>query len=269
MQERAPVCRTCAVQYPPDGAPDVCVICADERQWVPAGGQRWTTLADLAAEGHALDIRVLEPGLTGVGVSPALGIGQRACLVRTDHGNLLWDCVGYLDEPAVAAIADLGGVAGIAVSHPHFYGAMVAWSRAFDAPLWLPTADREWVVRDDADIRWWADEVVPLPGLHLVQCGGHFDGSTVLVWPDGADGRGALFVGDTATVVKDGGVSVMRSYPNLIPLPASTVRAVAARATRHPFDRVYGGWWDAVIDAGGPAAFERSVARYARWVGGA
>ena len=265
----APVCRTCAVQYPPGPQPGSCVICEDERQWVPATGQRWTTLGELADEGHASDVRDLEPGVTGIGVTPHLGIGQRACLVRTPAGNLLWDCVGFIDEAAVAAVAARGGLAGIAASHPHFYGARVEWSRAFGgAPLYLPVADREWVVRDDTAIHWWDDEVEPLPGLHLVRCGGHFDGSAVLVWDAGAGGRGAAFVGDTATVVKDGNVSFMRSYPNLIPLPAATVRDVARRVTRHRFDRVYGGWWDAVIDRGGMVAVERSAQRYVRWVGG-
>ena len=264
----APVCRTCAVQYPPGAPPDICVICADERQWVPSGGQQWTTLHELHREGHRIDVRELEPDLLGVGVTPSLGIGQRGCLIRTPKGNLLWDCVGYIDDEAVAAIGRQGGLAGIAASHPHFYGAMVEWSSAFDgAPLFVPSADREWVVRTDTDIVWWSNEIEPLEGLHLIQCGGHFDGSAVLAWPAGAEGRGALFVGDTATVTSDREfVSFMRSYPNLIPLPAPTVRDLVARATRHPFDRVYGGWWDRVIAADGYAAFERSLARYLRWI---
>ncbi len=40
------ICATCAVEHA--GRPEVCAICADERQWVPAGGQRWTTLGELA-----------------------------------------------------------------------------------------------------------------------------------------------------------------------------------------------------------------------------
>jgi hypothetical protein len=269
IEETAPVCRTCAVQYPPGPVPAECIICEDERQWVPADGQRWTTLRELAGEGHKIDVRDLEPGLTGLGVAPHLGIGQRACLLQTPAGNLLWDCFGFIDDAAVDAVRARGGLMGIAVSHPHFYGAMVEWSHAFDgAPLFLPAADRAWVVRADTVIRWWDDEIEPLPGLHLVQCGGHFDGSAVLAWEAGADGRGALFVGDTATVVKDRNVSFMRSYPNLIPLPAGTVDDVASRATRYPFDRVYGGWWDAVIDSAGQAAFERSRRRYVRWVTG-
>lgn len=261
----APVCRTCAVQHSPGQRPATCVICDDERQWVPVDGQQWTSLAQLRAEGHHIEVRDLEPLISGVGVTPSVGIGQRALLVRTAAGNLLWDCVGFVDDAGVTAVAERGGIAAIAVSHPHFYGAMVEWSHAFDnAPLLLPTADRAWVLRDDTEIQWWDDELEPLPGVHLVQCGGHFDGSAVLVVDDAADGRGALLVGDTATVVADRHVSFMRSYPNLIPLPAPTVRNVAARVTRYPFATIYGGWWDRVI-TGDPQLVERSAQRYIGW----
>jgi hypothetical protein len=261
----APVCRTCAVQHRPGPPPAVCPICADERQWVPADGQHWTSLAGLRAEGHRTEVRDLEPGLAGLGVTPRLGIGQRALLVRTAAGNVLWDCVGFIDDDGVAAVAARGGIAAIAASHPHFYGAMVEWSHAFDdAPLLLPSADRAWVLRDDAPITWWEDEIEPVPGVHVVQCGGHFDGSAVLTADGAADGRGAVLVGDTATVVQDRHVSFMRSYPNLIPLPAATVHDVAARVTRHPFARIYGGWWHTAID-GDAALVRRSAERYARW----
>ena len=265
VAEHAPVCRTCAVQHPPGPTPSTCAICSDERQWVPADGQHWTTLAQLRAEGHQIDIRDLEPGLTGVGVAPALGIGQRALLVQTDAANILWDCVGFIDDDGVKAVAARGGVAAIALSHPHFYGAMVEWSHAFDdAPLYLPSADRAWVLRGDTRITWWDDEIDPLPGVHLVQCGGHFNGSAVLVVDAAADGSGVVLVGDTATVVADRHVSFMRSYPNLIPLPATTVRAVAGRVTRHPFARIYGGWWESAID-GDARLIQRSAERYIGW----
>ncbi len=263
--EHAPVCRTCAVQYPPGSAPSTCTICTDERQWVPSDGQHWTTLGRLRTEGHRTDVRDLEPVITGIGVTPTLGIGQRACLVRTAEGNVLWDCVGYIDDAGVAAVAQRGGLTAIAASHPHFYGAMVEWSKAFDnAPLYLPSADRAWLMRADTAIRWWDGEIEPLPGTHLIQCGGHFDGSAVLVVDAAAGGSGAVLVGDTATVVRDHHVSFMRSYPNLIPLPVETVRNVAHRLTRYPFARIYGGWWDTAID-GDHDLIERSVQRYVRW----
>ena len=266
--EDAPVCRTCAVQHRPGQRPDLCAICADERQWVPADGQQWTTLAGLRAEGHRIEVRDLEPGLAGIGVTPHLGIGQRALLVRTPAGNVLWDCIGFIDDEGVAAVAARGGISAVAASHPHFYGAMVEWSHAFDdAPLLLPSADRAWVLRDDTPITWWEDEIEPVPGVHVVQCGGHFDGSAVLTVDAAADGRGAVLVGDTATVVRDRHVSFMRSYPNLIPLPATIVRDVVQRATRYPFERVYGGWWDTVI-AADSSVFSRSAERYIRWSSG-
>ncbi|HSJ56919.1 MAG TPA: MBL fold metallo-hydrolase, partial [Anaerolineae bacterium] len=77
------------------------------------------------------------------------------------------------------------------------------------------------------------------------------------------DGKGALFSGDTLTVVPDRRhVSFMYSYPNLIPLPARTVRRIAAAVEPYPFDRIYGGWWDRVIESDAKAGVARSVARY-------
>ena len=38
------ICATCGNHYPDqESPPEKCVICADERQWVPPSGQRWTT----------------------------------------------------------------------------------------------------------------------------------------------------------------------------------------------------------------------------------
>ena len=233
------------------------------------GGQTWTTLEELAQKGHRVDIRELEPDLAGVGIAPSFGIGQRALLVRTPAGNVLWDCIGYIDDAAIAAIRARGGIAGIAFSHPHFYGVMVEWSRAFGgAPIYIPRADAEWVQYDDPALVRWERAHEVLPGVTLVQCGGHFEGSAVLHWAAGAGGRGALLVGDTLTVVPDVRyVSFMRSYPNHIPLPAEPVRAIVRAIRPYRFDRVYGGWWDRVISAGGLAAVERSAHRYLRWIG--
>src|SRR5919198_4153401 len=121
------ICATCAVQHAEGPAPpDGCAICQDERQWVPAGGQRWTTLAELTEAGHRTELRELEPDLLGIGVEPQLGIGQRALLVRTPQGNLLWDPPGFLDDAAVERVRALGGLAAISSSPPHFFGADVS-----------------------------------------------------------------------------------------------------------------------------------------------
>jgi len=264
------ICVTCGVQQvPSDRPPSTCPICQDERQYVRQSGQEWTTLDAMGSIGHRIELRDLEPGLTGVGIEPSFGIGQRALLVQTPDGNVLWDCVGYIDDAAVETIRSLGGVAGVAMSHPHFYGAMVEWSRAFaGAHIHVPEADMEWVQRPDGAVRPWSGALELVPGVTLVQCGGHFEGSAVLHWKGGAGGRGALLVGDTMTVVQDVRyVSFMRSYPNIIPLPASEVRRIVDAVRPYAFDRVYGGWWDRVMPSGGIEAVERSAHRYLHWIG--
>jgi hypothetical protein len=257
------ICLTCGVQHAPSAEPPTgCAICSDERQYVGWQGQRWTTMAELSAE-HATVLREEETDLVGVGLEPAFAIGQRALLVRTPDGNVLWDCLSLLDDSTYQRIAELGGIAAICMSHPHFYGSYVEFADAFDARVLIPRADQQWIRRPSDRVEFFDDEVAAVPGLTLARIGGHFDGAAVLHWPAGSDGRGALLTGDTITVVQDRSwVSFMWSYPNLIPLDAGTVREIADRVSRFAFDRVYGGWWGRVVVADGAAAVRRSADRY-------
>jgi hypothetical protein len=108
------ICRTCGVEHADAAAPpERCVICEDDRQYVGWGGQQWTTRAELLAAGHRNELRELEPGLTGIGITPAFSIGQRALLVQTEGGNVLYDCISLLDDGARAAIEARGGLAAI------------------------------------------------------------------------------------------------------------------------------------------------------------
>lgn len=258
------ICVTCGTQFAETaGPPDACPICQDERQYIGANGQQWTTLDALCETHHAV-IKPVEPGLTGIGTHPDFGIGQRALLVQTTAGNVLWDCISLLDEPTIAAVGALGGVNAIAISHPHFYSSMVKWSHVFDAPIYLHANDRRWVMRPDPAIVFWEGETVPLlGGMTLIRCGGHFTGGQVLHWPEGADGAGALLTGDILTVVSDRRyVSFMYSYPNLIPLPASTVEHIAHAVEPFSFDRIHGAWWGRSVLRGASDAVAHSAARY-------
>ena len=261
------ICVRCAVQYPDTPAPpSSCPICEDEREAVPPSGQEWTDPAELR-RGYRTEIRSEEPGLTGIGVTPEFGIGQRALLVRTDAGNVLWDCVPLLDEPGRRAIDDLGGLSAICLSHPHFYAAHLEFAEAFDVPVYLPRADEQWIPRRSPRIELFDDEVEPVPGVTVARIGGHFDGACVLHWPAGADGRGALLTGDTIMVVEDRRwVGFLWSYVNLVPLDAVAVDGIARRVARFRFDRMYGGWWDHVVLDGGAEAVRRSADRYVRCV---
>lgn len=265
------ICSTCGVQAAEsERPPEVCKICEDPRQYVGFDGQRWTTIEEMRAAGYRNEIRDEEPRLTGVSTVPRFAIGQRALLVQTAAGNILYDCISYIDEETVAAIQALGGIQGICFSHPHFYDSMIEWSHAFDdAPVYVPEADREWVTRPDPVIEYWDGQPRELvPGVTLIQTGGHFDGSAVLHWRDGAEERGALLVGDSITVVPDRRyVSFMYSYPNLIPLDASGVRSVVASVEPYEFDRIYGGWWERNVMSDARGAIERSLERYLRSIG--
>ena len=259
------ICKTCGVQFAEsDQPPSECPICLDPRQYVGWEGQRWTTMDDLVSDGYKNDLRDEEARLLGIGITPSFTIGQRALLVQTPNGNVLYDCISLLDSDAVAEIERRGGIAYICFSHPHFYDSMVEYSYAFDAPIIIPEADREHVMRPDPAIEYWdGNPLELLPGATLIQCGGHFDGSAVLHWRDGADGKGALLVGDSITVVPDRRfVSFMTSYPNLIPMSESKVRGILSAVEPYEFDRIYGGWWGRNVMSGAKDAVTRSAERY-------
>jgi hypothetical protein len=266
------VCTACGTQYPPSsGAPAQCIICEEERQYVPPRGQTWTTLAGLSI-GHFNSYRQHEPGVIGIGTQPQFAIGQRALLVCTPDGNILWDCIAFLDAATVTLINGLGGLKAIAISHPHFYTTMVEWSRAFGGiPIHLHADDRCWIMRPDPAIRLWDGETLKLmPDVTLIRGGGHFPGATVLHWAKGAGGRGILCSSDIATVTTDRKfLTFMRSYPNLIPLSAKQVTAIAAALAPFEFDTIYGHYFDRVITGGGKQILQISVKRYVDAIGGA
>ncbi len=243
------ICGTCGTQFAATEAPPAeCPICADDRQYLAPNGQRWTTLSSLQETYHNV-IKPVETNLTGIGTHPTFAIGQRALLVQTPEGNLLWDCISLIDDPTIAAVKALGGVDAIVISHPHFYSCMVEWAHAFDATIYLHAADRRWVMRQDPSITFWDGKTKSLFGeLTLICAGGHFPGGTVAHWPAGADGRGALLTGDIIHVVADRRYTTfMYSYPNMIPLSAGDVRHVVDAVAPFDYDRIYGAWWEKII----------------------
>jgi glyoxylase-like metal-dependent hydrolase (beta-lactamase superfamily II) len=266
------ICTACGTQYPPsDKPPANCTICDDERQYTPTTGQSWTTLERLAAT-HFNGWRQYEPGVIGIGSQPSFAIGQRALLISTPNGNVLWDCISLLDDATITLIKGLGGLKAIAISHPHFYTTMVEWSRAFgDVPVYLNAADRAWIMRPDPALKLWEGETLQLtPDVTLIRCGGHFPGGSSLHWAKGAEGRSVLCCSDMATVTVDRKFfSFMRSYPNMIPLPASDIRAIAAALEPFAFDRAYSHFFDRVIWSGAKEILATSVARYVKAIGAA
>lgn len=263
------ICTTCGTQFgETDQSPAECKICTDERQYVGWSGQQWTTLDGLR-QSHRNVVRLEELGLYGIGMEPSFAIGQRALLVTHPDGNVLWDCIPLIDNGLIEMIRGIGGISAIAISHPHYYTSMVEWAHTFDCPIYLHADDRQWVMRPDAAIEFWDGETRTIhSGLNLIRCGGHFDGGTVLHWSDGAGGAGGKSVilsGDILQVVQDRRwVSFMYSYPNLIPLPTSTVRRIVAAIEPFQFDRIYGAWWGKIVATDAKTVVQRSADRYIR-----
>ncbi len=262
------LCVTCGVEYEPSQAPpDACAICEDERQYVPASGQRWTTVEQLRAAGQSVSVFEVADKFWGL-CAGDVGIEQQAALIQTDAGNLLFDVPGLIDDESVAKVHELGGIAAIVASHPHMYGVQSAWSAAFDdAPIWIAEADQEWLGRHTSSVRLWSEPFEVLPGILLDQVGGHFPGSTVAVWSHGADGRGVMLAGDAIFPVADGNVTFLRSYPNRIPMSAHVVERIAAQVDQYEFDVLFNNFGASA----GPDArsiVNRSARRYADWVSG-
>jgi hypothetical protein len=262
------ICVQCGTQFSGTIKPPLqCQICKDERQFVRHGGQEWTTLKRLAAD-HRNRFAEEAPRLLGIGTEPEFAIGQRALLVQSPAGNLLWDCVTLLDDRTIGEVNARGGIRAIAISHPHFYTTMVEWAERFDAQILLHATNRKWVMRESPRIQFWEGPTLPLwDDLTLINCGGHFEGGTVLHWPAGANGKGALLTSDIITVVQDRRyVSFMRSYPNLIPLGASAIHRILERIEPISFEQIYGGWWNANVLSNAKDAVLNSAERYLRWI---
>jgi hypothetical protein len=258
------ICPACGANFAPaEAPPERCALCEDERQYVPPSGQAWTSRERLAAEGASTELRAIEPELWGLGASPSVGVGQRGVVVRVGSECVLFDPPPYVDDAALAAVGELGELRAVGSSHPHMYGAAVQWSHALGAGILLCADDLSWLARPDPAVRGWTGACEVLPGVTLVQCGGHFPGSSVLHWADGADGRGVLVCGDTIFVCPgEDRLTFLYSAPNRLPLSEPAVRGIVAAVSDFAFDRVYGGWWAPVLRSGAHEVLERSAQRY-------
>src|SRR5947207_5452831 len=234
------ICVQCGAKFDATANPPPhCTICEDERQFVRYGGQQCTTLERLTTDHHNR-FEDEAPQLLGIGTEPEFAIGQRALLLQSPGGNLLWDCISLLDDKTVAEVKTRGGIRAIAISHPHFYSSMVEWAECFDAQIFLHAEDRQWIMRKSARVGFWKGATLAFwDNIALVHCGGHFEGGTVLHWPAGGTGKGALLTGDIITVAQDRRyVSFMRSYPNLIPFGPAAIRRITDAIEPFSFDQI-------------------------------
>lgn len=233
------ICKTCGTSYEVTGSsPARCAVCEDERQYVPATGQKWVDFDALCAS-HTNTWKQHDSSLFSLRTVPDFAINQRAFILRTPQGNILWDCIATLDDATKMLIHSIGGLKAIAISHPHYYTTMQDWAEEFSAPIYLHASDSEWVMRESTWIQFWEGGTLELArDVRVIRLGGHFAGGCVLHW---ARGEGVMLSGDIVQVTPGArAVSFMWSYPNLLPLSAPTVSSIIQRLDKVKFKKLYG-----------------------------
>jgi hypothetical protein len=264
------LCKACGTEFPPSAVPPpTCPIYDDERQFVPPAGQAWTTHQALAA-GHANTFRQHEAGTIAINTAPHFAIGQRAFLLLSEQGNVLWDCVSLLDHATVALIKSLGGLSALAISHPHFYTSMNRWSEAFDAPVYLHADDCQWVMNPGPNIVFWEGDRQPLqPGMEDHPLRRPFCRQQRVV-PGRRRERPWRLVhrrhapGDRRPATRHLHALVSKPHSALAGGGGAHRRA----ACKRPLRRLYAAFPERDIEAGAQEAVRRSAERYIRAVSG-
>ncbi|KAI3319261.1 beta-lactamase-like protein [Xylariaceae sp. AK1471] len=253
-------CTACGTQFPTDDKHKVttCFICDDPRQFTPPTGQSFTSLDALRSSGHK-NIFTPVPAdperLISIHTEPKVAIGQRAILIRTPHGNVLWDCITLLDNETIKKINELGGLKAIVISHPHYYSTHLEWARAFDCPVYLAAEDKEWLAQLDSKHQVFVTETeTNVFGTKVLKLGGHFPGSLILLF----DSR--LLIADTLVTTPSGlgswdtdavgrtrerpqGMNTfvfMWSIPNMVPLAPDEIERMWAILKKYEFSSTHG-----------------------------
>jgi glyoxylase-like metal-dependent hydrolase (beta-lactamase superfamily II) len=229
------ICTACGTQFDVDDPSLLtrCRICDDPRQFVPPTGQAFTTLAQLKKEGHQNNWKQFDDDerFWSIWTEPKVAIGQRCILIKTPMGNILWDCITYLDGETIDRINGMGGLAAIVISHPHYYSTHLEWAETFDCPVYLSWEDKEWLNRLDrlGKARTFVEgkeEEIEVrgekTGVKILKLGGHFPGSLVLL------AFGHLLIADTLVTTPSG-----KSVHDIL-LHCAT-RAETLSSSQHPF----------------------------------
>jgi hypothetical protein len=257
------ICTACGTQFPTSNKNEVktCFICDDPRQFTPQTGQAFTTSDKLRSSHENVWTPLAgDDRFISIVTEPKFGIGQRAVLVKTSKGNILWDCISLIDDETIAQIKELGGLKAVVISHPHYYTAHVEWARAFECPVYLAADDEQWITQPSAYQVFLTETESELKingeasGFRVLKLGGHFPGSLVAIY----DGR--LLAADTLLTTPAGlgnwetdaignlrarpdnmnTYSFMWSIPNMIPLAPDELQRMWSILKKYHFRSSHG-----------------------------
>lgn len=254
------ICSQCGTQFPSADRDSIrtCALCDDPRGSVPASGQAFTSMSELKAQGHrnVFEEYAGDSRITYITSRPPIGIGQRATLIQTRAGNILWDCITLLDDDTLRHIRGLGGLRAIVISHPHFYSAHAQWARAFACRVYLAADDAKWTTMRSGHQLLVPDVETPVldTGAKMIRLGGHFPGSMVLLYDR------HVFIADTLMMTPAGfgdwtadamgsprqrppgqnSFAFMWSFPNRIPLGPDEIARMWYIICKYRFEAAHG-----------------------------
>ncbi len=220
---------------PPPGCP----VCADVRNDLPEDGWRFIAQADVART-HTGYWREVASCLYAFTTQPTLGLGGTGWLmVRPQGGNIAFEAAPFYTAAMLAEIERLGGIAVLAASHAHGYGALWQLQDHFRPQIVAIQVD-DLNMTKAFRVTWPYDDTLDLGGgFSLHHVGGHYAGQAAL---HDAGGR-RLFCGDMFKVDQDTNgrtraVSSHKAFHKDIPLSPREMRRYRDVVAALDFDAI-------------------------------
>ncbi|WP_375419700.1 hypothetical protein [uncultured Sphingomonas sp.] len=219
-------------------APPDCPVCSDVRNDLPEEGWRFLPEAEVAAT-HTGEARQVAQDLWAFTTTPALGLAGTGWLIVRDGGNIAFEAAPYHSDAMLAQIEALGGIAFLAASHVHGYGALFQLQRHFD-PATVAIQKEDLRLTKAFRVTAPYDDTYELaPGYTLHQVGGHYEGQACL--HDAPSHR--LFCGDMFKIDQDAtgrstAISSHKAFHKDIPLTHAELRRYRDTIAPLSFDAV-------------------------------
>lgn len=219
-------------------APPDCPVCTDVRNDLPEDG--WRFLAeDEVRSTHTGQARQVADDLWEFTTQPGLGLAGSGWLITRAEGNIAFEAAPYYSDDTLDTLRALGGVALLAASHPHGYGALWQLQREFDPEIVAIHRDDLQSTKAFRVTTPYDDTLELAPGYTLHHVGGHYEGHAAL---HDAPGR-RLFCGDMFKIDQDAdghsrGISSHKAFHKDIPLTHGEVRRYRDVIATLDFDSV-------------------------------
>lgn len=239
-QHPAYACTNCGHWQRWPGVPPLCPVCADVRNALPDDGFAFLTAPEVDDLVTCSWGPTVVDGVTEFTCTPRFGLDSKGWVLETDAGLVGFECAPWYSTEALDELRRRGGLAVLASSHVHGYGALWQLQQELQPPV-VAVGVRDLVWTKAFRVTWPADDVLQLaPDLVLHRTGGHFDGHSVLH----DSRRGVLFCGDSMKIdLDDAGqpvaLSAHKAFHAQIPLSHGELRHYRSVVEHLDFDTVF------------------------------